>query len=112
MAGSTRLPHLPDLPSAAPAHCPTHASNCATATGRILYIESYDSDGDGDAHFVLASGDSITGPGLAVIDIRVGLRPHPLPRLGTSVSAAGPVYPGTFGQHQIQAEVLHIAPSR
>ncbi len=94
---------------APPSHCPPELSNCSTASGRIIYIEAVDPDGDGDAHFILASTDSITAPGLSIIDISKDLRPNRLPPLGTSVSAAGPVYPGHLGQHQIQAFELHIA---
>lgn len=97
------------LPVAAPSHCPPGLQNCSTASGRIVYIEAVDPDGDGDAHFILLSADSVTAPGLSIIDISKDLRPKRLPVLGTSVSAAGPVYPGHLGQHQIQASELHIA---
>ena len=58
---------------------------------------------------MLASEDSVTAPGLAVIDVERGLRPHPLPGPGDRVSAAGPVYRGSYGQRQIQADELHVA---
>ena len=92
-----------------PARCPRDAANCATATGRVLYFEAHDPDGDGDVHLVLASADGVTAPGLAVIDVERELRPHPLPAPGTEVSAAGPVYPGSQEQRQIQATELHVA---
>jgi hypothetical protein len=92
----------------APACDPTAAS-CATATGRIIYVERVDPDGDGDAHFVLAGPDSITLPGLSVIDVERNLRPDPLPGPGDLVGAAGPVYTGSYGQRQIQATELRIA---
>lgn len=96
-----------------PLRCPADAPpGCRTATGSILYIEAVDPDGDGDAHFVLASGDSITGPGLSVIDVERALRPRPLPRVGDAVAAAGPVYRGSYGQRQIQALRLRIARAR
>jgi hypothetical protein len=94
------------------AHCPPTAANCSTARGRIIYIEAVDPDGDGDAHFVLASRHGVTGPGISVIDVEKGMRPHPLPLLGDLVSAAGPVYRGSHGQRQIQATELHLAPRR
>ncbi len=76
-------------------------------TGRVLYVEAVDPDGDGDAHYVLAGG-SVTAPGITVVDVRVGLRPARLPGRGERVSAAGPVYTGSFGQRQIEAtEVFH-----
>ena len=96
-------------PALPPARCPAGAANCASADGTILYVERVDPDGDGDAHFVLVSDESITVPGISVIDVPPALRPHPLPGPGTRISAAGPVFRGSYGQRQIQAEVLHTA---
>ena len=92
------------------ARCPAQAENCESATGRILYVERVDPDGDGDAHFVIAGPDDITGLGTSVIDVRRDLRPHPLPGPGDRISAAGPVYTGSYGQRQIQADVLRVDP--
>ena len=89
-------------------HCPRGAANCRTASGRILYVERVDPDGDGDAHFVLTGGH-LTLPGISVIDVEKNMRPHPLPGPGDLVSAAGPVYRGSYGQRQIQATELHVA---
>jgi hypothetical protein len=89
--------------------CDPGVANCETATGRIVYVERLDPDGDGDAHFVLAGRDAITLPGLSVIDVERNLRPHPLPGPGDLVSAAGPVYTGSYGQRQIQATELRFA---
>ena len=75
----------------------------------IVYIERVDADGDGDAHFVLTSADSITGPGISVIDVAVDLRPHPLPKRGEQLAASGPVYRGSYGQRQIQATAIRTA---
>jgi hypothetical protein len=41
--------------------------------------------------------------------VRTDLRPDPLPGPGDRISAAGPVYPGTRGQKQIEAVVVHTA---
>jgi hypothetical protein len=90
-------------------HCPPAAAHCRTASGQIIYVEAVDPDGDGDAHFVLTSRQSITLPGISVIDVEKNMRPHPLPETGDRVSAAGPVYRGSFGQRQIQATELHVA---
>jgi hypothetical protein len=89
--------------------CPAGLANCRTAIGRIIYVERVDPDGDGDAHFVLASRSSITAPGLTVVDVRRSLRPSPLPGTGDRMSAAGPVYRGSYGQRQIEAVELHVA---
>jgi hypothetical protein len=88
--------------------CPPSAANCRSARGTIIYIEAVDPDGDGDAHFVLTSASNVTGGGLTVIDVEKALRPHPLPQVGDRVSAAGPVYRGSYGQRQIQATELHV----
>jgi hypothetical protein len=88
------------------AHCAAAAPNCAAVTGRVLYVEAVDPDGDGDAHYVLAGGN-VTARGLSVIDVGRDLRPRRLPRLGELVSAAGPVFTGSYGQRQIEATELH-----
>ena len=72
----------------------------------MIYVERRDPDGDGDAHYVLAGGN-ITAPGMSVIDVGRHLRPRRLPRRGDEVSAAGPVFTGSFGQRQIEAVVVH-----
>ena len=50
-----RKPHLKRVPAA---HCPREATNCRAARGRVIYVEAVDPDGDGDAHFVLASRET------------------------------------------------------
>ena len=98
------------LVAGAGALCPAAAPDCERAAGRVLFVERVDPDGDGDAHFVLAGDDSVTGPGISVIDVRRDLRPKPLPGPGDLMGAAGPVYEGSFGQRQIQADVVSVAP--
>ena len=70
--------------SVEPVPCPPDLSGCRSARGTILYVERVDPDGDGDAHFVLVSPQSITAPGISVIDVAVDLRPHPLPARATA----------------------------
>ena len=96
-------------PRLAPATCRPGAANSSTASGRIIYVERVDPDGDGAAHFVLASREGVTGPGISVIDVKKSLRPSPLPGPGDRISAAGPVYRGSYGQRQIEAVELHVA---
>jgi hypothetical protein len=104
-ASRAALPH--------PLKCPpTSPPGCRSARGTIVYVERVDPDGDGDAHFVLAGRHGVTGPGISVIDVEKPMRPHPLPVIGDLVSAAGPVYPGSHGQRQIQATELHVAKIR
>ncbi len=92
-----------------PARCPAGVAGCRVATGRIIYVERVDPDGDGDAHFVLASRASITAPGISAVDVRTGLRPKPLPEPGDRLTAAGPVQVGSYGQRQIHALRLRVA---
>jgi len=97
-----------EAPSLTPPPCPPDASNCAEASGQIIYVERVDPDGDGDAHFVLLSGESITAPGLTVVDVRPELRPSPLPEPGDLLAASGPVFRGSYDQKQIQADALRV----
>jgi hypothetical protein len=91
-----------------PVRCPNSADNCRSATGRIVYVEEVDPDGDGDAHFVLLGPESVTAPGVSVVDVARRLRPKPLPGPGDRLSAAGPVFRGSYGQRQIQATAIRV----
>jgi hypothetical protein len=90
------------------ARCPTGLSNCREASGRIVYVERVDPDGDGDAHFVLLGRHGITSPRLTVVDVKRSLRPSPLPGPGDRLSAAGPVHEGSYGQRQIEAIEVRV----
>lgn len=96
----------PTLPKSS---CPAELINCVVASGRVIYVEKVDPDGDGDAHFVTASGEGVTGPGLTIFDVRTDLRPDPLPGIGDLVGGAGPVYRGHAGQKQIEVIEFHVA---
>jgi hypothetical protein len=98
-------------PGPAPAHCTPGHPACRETIGRIVYVERIDPDGDGDAHFVIRDPQGITLPGLTAIDVRKALRPHPLPGPGDEISAAGPVQMGSYGQQQIHALEVNVAPS-
>jgi hypothetical protein len=95
--------------SVASSHCPPELPTCLTTSGRIVYVERVDPDGDGDAHFVILDPQGVTLPGITAIDLRKGLRPHPLPEYGDLISAAGPVQTGSHGQSQIPALEFHVA---
>ncbi|HEV7400120.1 MAG TPA: hypothetical protein VGN84_07590 [Solirubrobacterales bacterium] len=99
----------PAAESVAASRCPPGLPSCRTTEGRIVYVERVDPDGDGDAHFVVVDPQGITLPELTAIDVRKGLRPHPLPGPGDLISAAGPVQTGSYGQSQIHALELHVA---
>lgn len=92
-----------------PAHCPAGLRGCRSVRGEIAYVEAHDPDGDGDAHFVIAGPQGITLPGLTAIEVVKGLRPHPLPESGDTISVAGPVQEGSFGESEIRALEVHVA---
>lgn len=100
-------PREPREPSIRRARCPSEAANCAAATGRIVYKESVDTDGDGDLHLVIIGGD-VTGPGFSVLDVSKELRPARDPAIGDLASGAGPVFRGSYGQRQIQVTELRL----
>lgn len=112
----TRAPAPTPEPSAGPgpasparlpvARCPDGVAGCATARGRIVFVERVDPDGDGDLHVVIAGG-GVTAPGLTAVDVSRTLRPRRDPRIGDRASAAGPVQRGSHGQSQIHALVFH-----
>ena len=95
-----------DLPAS---HCPVDSPNCVVASGRVIYVEKVDPDGDGDAHFVTVSRQGVTMPGITVFDVRADLRPDPLPGVGDLVGGAGPVYTGSKGQKQIEVIEFQVA---
>jgi len=99
----------PAPPELTPARCNHSAANCRAATGRIVYAELVDPDGDGDLHVVLAGAGSLSAPGLTVLDVRRGLRPARDPELGDLVTGAGPVQRGSYGQRQIHVRVFRTA---
>jgi hypothetical protein len=58
---------------------------------------------------VLYSRESVTLPGISVIDVAKSRRPSPLPGVGDWMSAAGATARGSYGQRQIEAIELHWA---
>jgi hypothetical protein len=101
----------PAAPAFAPARCPEGVPGCRTVTGTVVFVERVDPDGDGDLH-VVVTGQSISLPGLTSVDVRAGLRPRRDPSVGDTVTAAGPVQRGSFGQNQIHALRFRVRPRR
>ena len=98
----------PRAPRQPAARCPAGVAGCHTVSGRVLYVERVDPDGDGDAHFVLVSREGVTAPGISIVDVRHDLRPEPLPGPGARISAAGPVFSGSRGQRQVEAVAVRV----
>jgi hypothetical protein len=95
-------------PTLPPMECPAELTNCEVASGTVIYVEAVDPDGDGDAHFVTLSNQSITSTAITVFDVKPELRPNPLPGRGDLVGGFGPVYEGSFGQRQIEVIEFHV----
>ena len=83
--------------------CPADVPGCASTSGRIVYVERVDPDGDGDLHVVVADRRSVTLPGLTAVDVSKDLRPRRDPRVGDQAAAMGPVQTGSYDQSQIHA---------
>jgi hypothetical protein len=79
---------------------------CRSTSGRIVYVERVDPDGDGDLHVVVSARRGVTLRGLTAIDVSKELRPRRDPRIGERAAAMGPVQTGSFGQSQIHALVF------
>ena len=106
---AVRKDHRRARPGLVPARCPGSAGNCRAATGRVVYVEAVDPDGDGDLHVVLLGAGSLSAPGLTVLDVSRALRPDRDPVTGDLVTGAGPVYRGSYNQRQIQVTVFRVA---
>jgi len=86
--------------------CRPEVPDCARVSGRIVYVERVDPDGDGDLHVVVTDRDGVTLAGLTSIDVSKDLRPRRDPRVGERAAAMGPVQTGSYGQSQIHALVF------
>lgn len=97
-------------PASWTATCPTATTSplgCRAVLGRVLSIQSYDPDGDGDLHVIAVGGD-VTGPGVTVFDVRPALRPERDPEKGEYVTGAGPIFRGSLRQRQIQVDEFRV----
>jgi len=86
--------------------CRPEVPDCARVSGRIVYVERVDPDGDGDLHVVVTDRDGVTLAGLTSIDVSKDLRPRRDPRVGERAAAMGPVQTGSYDQSQIHALVF------
>jgi hypothetical protein len=71
---------------------------CAHVTGRVVWIQRHDPDGDGDRHFVVVAR---LHPRIVKIAATLAV-PH-LPRYGTQIDAVGYLYLGASGKMEISA---------
>ena len=86
--------------------CRDGVPGCRSTSGRIVYVERVDPDGDGDLHVVVTDRGGVTLDGLTAIDVSKQLRPRRDPRVGERAAAMGPVQTGSYGQSQIHARVF------
>ena len=86
--------------------CRDGIAGCRSTSGRIVYVERVDPDGDGDLHVVVSDRRGVTLRGLTAIDVPKALRPRRDPRIGERAAAMGPVQTGSYGQSQIHALVF------
>jgi len=102
---STSSPRPVRAPLARP-RCRDGIPDCRSTSGRIVYVERVDPDGDGDLHVVVTDRRAVTLRGLTAIDVSKDLRPRRDPRIGERAAAMGPVQTGSYGQSQIHALVF------
>jgi hypothetical protein len=81
---------------------------CREASGRVLYVEAVDPDGDGDMHLVLASRQSLTWPGITVLVIPRAKSPASVPRFGRWVRAIGLLNTGSHGETTLDAREFKL----
>jgi hypothetical protein len=98
-------PRATSRPLARP-RCRDDVPQCASTSGRIVFVERVDPDGDGDLHVVVADRRGVSLRGLTAIDVSKELRPRRDPRIGERAAAMGPVQTGSYGQDQIHALVF------
>jgi hypothetical protein len=113
-SSATPTPDATPTPTAAPRsepalkrpRCRADVPQCRSTSGRIVFVERVDPDGDGDLHVVVADRRGVTLRGLTAIDVSKELRPRRDPRIGEQAAAMGPVQTGSYGQSQIHALVF------
>ena len=88
--------------------CRPEVPDCARVSGRIVYVERVDPDGDGDLHVVVTDRNGVTLTGLTSIDVSKDIRPKEDPGIGATVTGAGPVYRGSHGQNQIEVTTFKV----
>jgi hypothetical protein len=76
-------------------------SRCRAVSGRVIHVQAVDPDGDGDAHIVLASRQSLTLPGISVLKVDERHRPAQLPGFGQWVTAIGYLYAGSHDEDNL-----------
>ncbi|HET8953667.1 MAG TPA: hypothetical protein VFN44_24305 [Solirubrobacteraceae bacterium] len=86
--------------------CRDEVPGCASTSGRIVFVERVDPDGDGDLHVVVSDRHGVTLRGLTAVDVSKDLRPRRDPRIGERAAAMGAVQRGSYGQDQIHALVF------
>ena len=96
------------VPGGRPLHCPDRRvpsyETCAAVSGRVVYVQAVDPDGDGDLHVALLSRQSLTYPGISVVKFQQRVRPAHPPAIGSWMTAVGERYTGTHDDHNVRVE--------
>jgi hypothetical protein len=74
---------------------------CARVSGRVLYVEHVDPDGDGDRHVLAAASGH-----LVIVKFPAATPADDIPGLGGTVRASGQLSPGRLGLPEVTAELL------
>ena len=88
--------------------CAPAARSCTEISGRVLYVQERDPDGDGDVHLVLLSHDSLTRRYISVVKLSRSERPEELPGFGRWVAATGRIYLGEGGERNLDVQRLVV----
>lgn len=88
--------------------CTDSGTACRAVSGRVLYVEEQDPDGDGDLHLVLFSRDSLTRRYVSILKLGADDRPADVPGFGAWVGATGRPYRGERGERNLEVERLRV----
>jgi len=74
---------------------------CAHTSGRVVWVQRKDGDGDGDRHFIIVS--HLDG---RIVKAQRQVHLAPVPKIGTRIDAVGWLMTGAHGHDEIDAQRL------
>jgi hypothetical protein len=80
---------------------------CANVSGRVVWRQAEDPDGDGDRHLML-----VVRRHVRLVKLSRYLTVPRLPRLGTTIRATGYIMRGSHGRDEVDAERLTMSGHR